>query len=220
MPARCRTSLLNLIVVLILGLASRGICAMDWLPIPPEELKMTSEPKAPAAPAIYLYRQVDRDDDAPAETNYVRIKILTEEGRKYGDVEIPFEKTTESVGDIQARTIHADGSVVKFDGTTYDKTIIQTKGNKLLAKTFTMPEVEVGSIIEYRYKHWLQRGYVFNSQWILSENLHTKYGKFSLTPYRGFPLSYRWPSGLPEGTDPPKNVRDVLRLGNHDVAAL
>src|ERR1700722_19123162 len=38
--------------------------ADDWLPISPEELKMTSEPKAPGAPAINLYRQVDRDDQA------------------------------------------------------------------------------------------------------------------------------------------------------------
>jgi len=34
----------------------------DWQPIVPEELKMTAEPLAPGAPAVYLYRQVDRDD--------------------------------------------------------------------------------------------------------------------------------------------------------------
>ena len=44
---------------------------------------MTSEPAAPGAPAIYLYRQVDRDDEGDREYNYVRVKILTEEGRKY-----------------------------------------------------------------------------------------------------------------------------------------
>ena len=53
-------------------------------PVSPEELKMTSEPLAPGAPAIILYRQVDRDDNGQTthEDNYVRIKILTEEGRK------------------------------------------------------------------------------------------------------------------------------------------
>src|SRR5438105_13184875 len=34
----------------------------DWQPISPEELKMTSLPEAPGAPAVILYRQVDRDD--------------------------------------------------------------------------------------------------------------------------------------------------------------
>src|SRR5262252_3073720 len=60
--------------------------AADWLPVSPEELQMTSEPKAPKAAAIFLYRQVDRDDTAPFETIYARIKVLTEDGRKYGDV--------------------------------------------------------------------------------------------------------------------------------------
>ena len=60
----------------------------EWLPLDPADLKMVSEPLAPGAPAIYLYRQVDRDDKARASTeyNYLRIKILTEEGRKYGNV--------------------------------------------------------------------------------------------------------------------------------------
>ena len=63
-------------------------------PVPAEELKMKSEPLAPGAPAIILYRQVDRDDSGlqGREYNYVRIKILTEEGRKYADIELPFLK--------------------------------------------------------------------------------------------------------------------------------
>jgi hypothetical protein len=67
----------------------------EWLPISQEELKMTSEPKAPGAPAIILYHQVDRDDSNPKiphEYNYVRKKIFTEEGRKYADVDIPVVK--------------------------------------------------------------------------------------------------------------------------------
>ena len=53
---------------------------------------MTSEPLAPGAPAIILYRQVDRDDDHLFRAKIITfgIKILTEEGRKYANVEIPF----------------------------------------------------------------------------------------------------------------------------------
>ena len=58
--------------------------AQSFQPAFPEELKMTSEPLAPGAPAVILYRQVERDDNGRTshEDNYVRIKILTEEGRK------------------------------------------------------------------------------------------------------------------------------------------
>ncbi|HYM34988.1 MAG TPA: hypothetical protein VET48_06290, partial [Steroidobacteraceae bacterium] len=87
--------------VLVMCAVGATAVAEDWLPISPEELKMTSEPQAPTAPAIILYRQVDRDDQAYTEMAYVRIKILTEEGRKYADIEIPFNDTYESVRGIQ-----------------------------------------------------------------------------------------------------------------------
>ncbi len=74
---------------------------MAFQPVSPDELKMTSEPLAPGAPAIILYRQVDRDDNihTPHEDNYFRIKILTEEGRKHADVEIPFLKENAGRGE-------------------------------------------------------------------------------------------------------------------------
>jgi hypothetical protein len=199
--------------------AGSAVRAEDWLPISADELKMTSEPKASGAPAIFLYRQVDRNDNGPSEAVYARIKILTEEGRKYADVEIPFDKAKESVHGIQARTIHPDGSIVKFDGTVYEKPIVQARGVKWLAKTFTMPDVRVGSIIEYRYWHEFQSGFVFDSHWILSQDLFTKDAKFSLDPYRGFDLRYSWPTGLPAGTDPPKAEHGKIRLESRDVPA-
>ncbi|MGB8324866.1 MAG: hypothetical protein WCE52_18050 [Candidatus Acidiferrum sp.] len=81
---RC-CAVLIILCTSLLVLPRRAALADDWLPIDPAELKMTSEPKAPGAPAIYLYRQVDRKDAGHGnhtELNYVRIKILTEEGRK------------------------------------------------------------------------------------------------------------------------------------------
>ena len=87
---------------------------------------MASEPKAPGAHAIYLYRQVDRDDKKAAATeyNYLRIKILTEEGRKYADIEIPFDKGYRVSG-IRARTIHPDGTIVNYEGKIYENTIVK-----------------------------------------------------------------------------------------------
>src|SRR5271168_485179 len=110
----------------------------DWQPISPDELKMTSDPKAPGAPAINLYRQVDRDDESFHENNYVRIKILAEEGRHFGDVSIPLFKAGEQINSIKARTIHPDGSIVNFDGKVYLAPMLKTKNLKIMAKTFTL----------------------------------------------------------------------------------
>src|SRR5690349_4181959 len=187
---------------------------------------MTSEPKAPGAPAIILYRQIDRDDSnalTPHEYNYVRTKILTEDGRKYADVEIPCYKENENIVGIRARTIRPDGSIVNFDGKVYDKEIVKARGVKFLAKTFTLSDVQAGSIIEYHYMVDFAENYVFNSHWTLSEELFTKLGKYSCKPYGQFALQWSWPNGLPQGTAPPQKQTDArgdfIRMEARDIHA-
>jgi len=108
--------------VVLLGAAAYRVgsssAAEEWLPITPEELQMTSVPEAPGAPAIYLYRQVDRSDEQGRanEYNYARIKILTEEGRKYADVEIPYLREQGNITNLKARTVRPDGSIANFEG--------------------------------------------------------------------------------------------------------
>lgn len=219
MRVSCRTSIQGLIVVGIACAIPTYVGAAEWLPVSPEELQMTREPQAPGAAAVLLYSQVDRDDNDPSESIYQRIKVLTEEGRKLADISIAFDGSRERVRAIQARTIRPDGTIANFDGTVYEKPIIQARGVRLLAKTFTMPDVQVGSIIEYRYTHEFQSGYVFNSHWTLSQSLFTKYAKFSLNPYRELSLRYSWPLGLPPGSDPPKDERGRIRMEAHNVPA-
>lgn len=208
-------------VLLATGFRTRTAVADEWQPISPEELQMTSVPEAPGAPAVILYRQVDRDDSTRdgRQYNYVRIKILTEEGRKYGDVEIPYFKGQGAVNGLKARTIRPDGTIANFEGKAFDKTIVKAKGVKYLAKTFTLPDVQVGSIIEYRYTDNLQEGLVFDSHWILSEELFTRRAKFSLKPYAQFTLRWSWPAGLPAGTAPPKDEHGMIRLETQNVPA-
>jgi hypothetical protein len=212
-----------MVVVLMAGAAAQRtppVSGEDWLPISPEELKMNSVPEAPGAPAVYLYRQVDRDDSRNGhEYNYVRIKILTEEGRKYGDVEIPFFKGEGNVFGIKAHTIRPDGSIANFEGKAFDKTIVKAKGLKYQAKTFTLPDVQVGSIIEYRYMMDLAENWVFNSHWILSEELFTKRAKFTLKPNTEFGLRWSWPIGLPPGTNAPEKEGGLIRLETQNVPA-
>jgi len=191
--------------------------ADEWQPISPAELQMTSVAEAPGAQAVILYRQVDRDDVANHQNTYVRIKILTEEGRKYANTEIPFFNGNESVHSIKARTIRPDGSIVNFEGKPMDKMIVKAKGIKYMAKVIVLPDVQVGSIIEYRYADQLKEHYAFDSHWIVSEELFTKYAKFSLKPSQYFPVRFSW-QGLPPGMVP-KYERGVIHLDVNNVAA-
>ena len=193
-------------------------------PVSPDELKMTTEPLAPGAPAIILYRQVDRDDNGRTshEDDYIRIKILTEAGRKYGDVEIPFIKGNDDVVHVRARTIKPDGSIVEFGGEVFEKSLVKGRGLQYMAKTFTIPDVEVGSIIEYLFTYDLKEHVIFDSHWILSEDLFTKRASFSLKPYKGtyVPVHLRWSwHDLPLG-DPPKAGPDgVVRMEATNIPA-
>jgi Domain of Unknown Function with PDB structure (DUF3857) len=197
---------------------SSEVRADEWQPISPAELSMTSVAEAPGAPAIYLYRQVDRDDITNREYNYLRIKILTEEGRKYANVEIPFFNGNEDVHSLKARTVRPDGTVANFEGKPIDKMIVKAKGIKYMAKVIVLPDVQVGSIIEYHYMKQLQEHYVFDSHWILSEELFTQRAKFSLKVSNYFPVRWTW-QGLPTGTATPKNEGGIVRLETSNVPA-
>lgn len=212
------------VVLAPIVLLSGQSLAQSFQPVSPEELKMTSEPKAPGAPAIILFRTVDRDDDihTPHENVYIRIKILTEEGRKYGSVEIPFNKATEDIVHLHARTIRPDGSTADFDGQVFEKTLFKTESLKYLAKTFTLPEVQVGSIIEYYYTTDFNERYFYESHWILSEHLYTRAAKFTLKPYRPErrPMTVRWSwHGLSPDTQPHQGPDGIVRLEAHDIPA-
>ena len=199
--------------------------AIGFQPVLPDELKITSEPLAPGAPAIILYRQVDRDDNGRTshEDDYLRIKILNEEGRKHANVEIPFFKKTQDVVNIRARTIRPNGSIAEFDGKVYEKELVKGRGLRYLAKTFTLPDVQVGSIIECCFTMDLGENMLFESNWILNEELFTRKAQFSLKPYRGtyqqFSLRWSWNS-LPPGSDPPKEGPDhIIRMAAANIVA-
>lgn len=126
MPGRVWLSLRFLFCIAVISVVTfafhQRCAAQGFPPISPSELKMTAEPLAPGAPAVILYREVNRDDrylDSAHENSYYRIKIFTEEGRKWANVEIPFAKGIDNVKNIHARTIKPDGSVVEFDGNTF-----------------------------------------------------------------------------------------------------
>lgn len=221
--------LVTLIVVWALCFpGKRTVSGDEWLPIDPAELKMTSEPKAPGAPAIYLYRQVDRRDLGRANTeyNYVRIKILTEEGRDRANIVIPYLTETTNISSIRARTVHADGSIVNFDDKAYDKMVEKTKTQKVKAKVFTAPDVQVGSIVEYHFNYDFsdyENGtgiIVYGSRWLVSDDLFTKKAVFSLVPNKNFSIRWDWPAGLPPGTERPKMGPDgIVRMTATDVPA-
>jgi hypothetical protein len=145
-----------------------------------EELKMTSDPKAPGADAVFLNREETENDPQHYKTFYARIKVLTEKGKELATVQIGYEKNFAvsdaddkernrdkerqtrdintynlhfEVAAISARTIHPDGTVIPLpEGQAADLMSVKSGTTQVNTMTFNLPSVEVGSILEYRYQ--------------------------------------------------------------------
>ena len=163
-------------------LAGAALAVAQFLPVPAEELGWTDDPKAPGEHAVRLYYEFHSDDVQSFATHYYRIKIFTEQGRQYADVRLPSLKQGMRVEDIQARTIRPDGTILNFNGEVFETTVLGTRKLKLVVKSFTLPEVSPGSIIEYRYRvRW--SGEARNPPtWDIQAPLFTHRAVFSFRP--------------------------------------
>lgn len=168
-------------------ISPRSSRATDWLPIAPEDLALKDNPKQPGADAMILYRELIDDASkavASGDTaqEYVRIKVFTQAGTQYGHVEIEFEKSYQNVVYIAGRTIKPDGTIVKFDGQVLETVVEKSSGRKILAKTFTLPDVQPGCIIEYKYQLQGDAGWVHSHEWRVSKPIYTREAHFTYIP--------------------------------------
>ena len=144
---------------------------------------MTSIPQVPDAPAVYLFREETTEDKLHMHSYYVRLKVLTEGGKDYANVELPFlSGGGNAIDSIAARTIQPDGSIVLFTGKPYDKLIEKSQGSEVKAKVFTLPAVQVGSILEYRYKIRYDDQYVQSPDWYIQSELYTMAAHYNWKP--------------------------------------
>ena len=188
--------------------------AQQWTQPTAEELSMTSQAGAPGAPAVYLYREQTTQDRLRMFSVYERIKILSEGGKDYANVDLTYATGADTAGfsidSIEGRTIHSDGTVIPFTGKPYDKLVVRRggiNGIKVMSKVFTLPSVEVGSILEYRYKLHYSDSYLVAPSWFVQTPLYIRKAHFVWEPTTDTVLSsdgaeqgkVAWASALPAG---------------------
>jgi hypothetical protein len=151
-----------LLVVCLLVVAAMPVLAAgdDWRPIDPAELALKAPVVERDADAEALFWEVRVDDGPVGElifTHYIRIKVFTERGREsQSKIDIPFGQlygSTIKIKEIAARTIKPDGSIVELKKEdVFEREIIKANRVRLKAKSFAMPGLEPGAIIEYRWR--------------------------------------------------------------------
>ena len=179
------TKPLRLLSALALAfLLSATMLRAQWTAPTPEELAMTSIPEVPGAPALYLWKDEQADDGLHMQSFYVRLKVLTEGGKEYANVELPFLSGSagRNIDSIAGRTIHPDGTIIPFTGKPYEKVVEKMQGYKVKVKIFTLPSVEVGSILEYRYKVHIDDHYFAEPDWTVQTALFTRKAHYMWRP--------------------------------------
>ena len=125
-----------------------------------DELGMNSYPADTTASAVILYKEAlvtyDMVKFNIVTDYYVKIKVLKSDGTKYADVQVPYIndfKVKETIANINA-IAHNPGSG-KPVKTQLKKSMIFTEklNDRVHVMKFSIPEVKVGTVIEYRYKH-------------------------------------------------------------------
>jgi len=132
----------------------------DWKPIDPGELTLKSTTVEKDADAEGLFWEVKIDDNPDGDlifNHYLRVKVFTDRGREsQSKIDLPFGNLyggQVKIQDIAARTIKPDGSIVELNKKDiFERTIVKASGLKVKAKSFAMPAVEPGCIIEYRWR--------------------------------------------------------------------
>ena len=131
----------------------------NWKPLGPADLNLKAPivEKDADAEAIFWEVWVNDDPQGLILNHYLRIKVFTDRGREsQSKIDIPFGSFSGrqiKINDIAARTIKPDGSIVELKSAdVFERAIVKTSGLKVKVKSFAMPALEAGCIIEYRWR--------------------------------------------------------------------
>src|SRR5581483_4773634 len=137
---------------------------------------------------------------------------------------------------IRARTIKPDGQTVDFSGTVYDRIVAKTKRLRINVKSFTFPDVQPGSIIEYSYQLHSHGGvpdyfkkpqhYEISealaypaAEWRIQGDLFVRQAHFVFRPFtKDMPLEIRFVH-LPKRIEPQKGADGSITMNVENVPA-
>ena len=167
----------------ILLVCAFPVIAQEWGEISDEELAMTGIAEDPEADAVVLFdigNIIITPEWNTVFTRHKRIKILTEKGKDYANIEIPFWHEN-NINDLEAQSFLTNGDDFELD----DDNVFEEGGEKWKVLKFAIPGVEVGSVIEYKYELFSEH-FGFLQPWYFQGNEFTKRSELKVYKPKGF----------------------------------
>ena len=189
-----RSTLPALFVIFLFTGVFAGGDDEGWRPVPPDQLQMKTplvEAEADAEAIFWEVRLDDRKRDKLFYNHYVRVKIFTERGReKFSKFDIPFMKG-KKVEDVAARVIKPDGTIIELaPSDIFERDIIQYGKIRVRAKSFAVPGIEPGVIVEYRYKETFKGDSAEGERLFFQRDIPIQRATYAVRPYKGIALVY------------------------------
>lgn len=133
---------------------------VSWDPITPEQLALAAPKIDPNAGLEALFHRIHVRDEVMGGQSlqrtlnyYIRLKIFSEKGQEEAaTVRIPSSRFGNIV-DIAGRTILPDGTILELKGSDIrEQQTFSAAGFKQKVKSFALPGVVPGAIVEYRWR--------------------------------------------------------------------
>ena len=173
-----------------------------------EELTMTTYAPDKDAEAVELYRMVDvqyayiNDDFKVIHRVKERLKVLKEEGKQVGDVSITYREnesnhlSKEVVMGLKATAYNMENG--KLTKTKMESSMVHEerldKNEKRIK--FSVPQVKVGTVIEYEYR--IESDFYYDLRdWYAQKEIPVLYSKYVLTVPEWFSFSIDQTGTLP-----------------------
>jgi transglutaminase-like putative cysteine protease len=183
--------------IICLFFFTRTIFADDqpvWRPVSPAELQMKTPVVEADADAEALFWEVRLDDKKAGKlsySHYVRVKIFTERGReKFSKFDIPFYKG-KKVENVAARVIKTDGTIIMLSPSDiFERDILTSRKIKVKAKSFAVPGIEPGVIVEYQYSESIKDDSAGGERLIFQRDIPMQRVVYYVRPYKGSVLNF------------------------------
>ena len=181
-------------VVILLVCLQAASAQVQWRRVSQAELDMKTPKVEADADAEAIFWEVRLDDEKRKKmyySHYVRVKIFTERGReKYSKFDIPFTKGR-TIEEVAARVIKPDSEIVELaPGDIFEREILKSGKFYVRAKSFAVPAIEPGAIIEYQYKEIIKGDSAENERLYFQRDIPAQRITYYVRPYKYSTLNF------------------------------
>lgn len=176
-----KNTLLSLFFLGFASLAFSQKSVYDWGDIPDDDLQMTVYPLDSTASAVVLQDNGNINVDPYGKVvfnRYRRIKVFNENAFEKSNLFVPYRerKGADELRDLDVQITTPDGRTRKVKS---DNVFTERLSRNVLAKKIFVPNLQKGSIIEYRYK-MRSDDFISLHEWYFQEEIPIRWSELNL----------------------------------------